>query len=76
MEDGIFFSIFEWEKKKKKRRRSRRRGGWVDRKTAKHGKRGKLPLADLRSADRVEIVPMATVRRLDLSLGVCLCESM
>lgn len=42
-----FFSIFEWEKKKKKRRRSRsrRRGGWVDRKTAKHGKRGKLPLS-------------------------------
>lgn len=32
--------------------------------------------ADLRSADRVEIVPMATVRRLDLSLGVCLRESM
>lgn len=29
--------------------------------------------ADLRSADRVEMVPMVTVRRLDLGSG-CPCE--
>lgn len=69
MEDGISFSVFESEREKKTEE------GLRDRKSEGGG--GEIPLlqAELRSADRDEMVSMETVGRLDVRTG-CPCERM
>lgn len=71
MEDGISFSVFEREREREKKTEE----GLRDRKSEGGGGEITSLQAELRSADRDEMVSMGTARRLDVR-SECPCERM